>query len=127
MKDFVKRMIDEHAQLVVRISKLHNYIYDGRGEQDEAHELANKCMQLIAMKQYANALECRLNNQGICYKNGEYLEVVGKIVTEDTHADNHLYSGDNNHNTTSCTETCDNCNHNSTENTHGNDHIFYEG
>lgn len=80
MKDFVKRMVEEHAELSVRISKLHNYIYDGRGEQDEPHELANKCMQLVAMKQYATALECRLNNQGIVISNGEYLETVAKIV-----------------------------------------------
>ena len=81
MKDFVKRMIEEHAQLSVRITKLHNYIYDGRGEQDEPHELANKCMQLVAMKQYATALECRLNNQNIVVKDGEYLETVAKIVS----------------------------------------------
>ena len=80
MKDFVKNMITEHAELSVRITKLHNYIYDGRGEQDEPHELANKCMQLVAMKQYATALECRLNNQGIVISNGEYLETVAKIV-----------------------------------------------
>lgn len=92
MKDFVKRMVEEHAELSVRISKLHNYIYDGRGEQDEPHELANKCMQLVAMKQYATALECRLNNQGIVISNGEYLESVAKIVNtgSDTDVDIHI-------------------------------------
>lgn len=87
MKDFVKRMVEEHAELSVRISKLHNYIYDGRGEQDEPHELANKCMQLVAMKQYATALECRLNNQGIVISNGEYLESVAKIVNTGSDTD----------------------------------------
>lgn len=92
MKDFVKRMVEEHAELSVRISKLHNYIYDGRGEQDEPHELANKCMQLVGMKQYATALECRLNNQGIAISNGEYLESVAKIVNtgSDTDVDIHI-------------------------------------
>lgn len=95
MKDYVKRMIDEHSALVVKIEKLNNFLYSNNGlnvhtdinnnqTQDDLFrnmsEYANKCMQLMSMKNYLRALECRMNNEGIYFDNNEYLESVGKIV-----------------------------------------------
>ena len=95
MKDYVKRMIDEHKALSIKIQKLHEFIYDNDGlnvhtdinnnkTQDDLFrnmtEYANKCIQLRMMKEYVNALECRLNNNGITFtEDGEYLEKVDDI------------------------------------------------
>lgn len=65
MKDFVKRMIEEHKELVCRTSDLHNYVYGIESANDSREEFANKCIQLAAMKKYEEALRARLYNQGI--------------------------------------------------------------
>lgn len=101
------RMIKEHSELIIRIDKLHNFIYGNGGinihtdiennkTQDNLlhnmSEYANKCMQLMNMKNYLHALECRLVNEGIHYENGEYRETVMRIEsnpnTEDNSKDN---------------------------------------
>lgn len=82
MKDFVKRMVDEHAELVVRTTKLHNYVYSDASDNDDKVEFANKCIQLGAMKKYEEALRARLENQGIIFDNGQYLEKLGEIKEE---------------------------------------------
>lgn len=97
MEKHVKRMVEEHSQLVVRINKLDNFLYGNGGlnvhtdiknnqTQDDLFrnmtEFANKAIQLRSMKTYLLALECRLNNEGIFYEDGEYLERVAKIVKE---------------------------------------------
>ena len=94
MKDFVKRMIEEHSQLIVRINKLDNFLYGNNGlniytdiknnqtQEDlfrNMTEFANKAIQLRSMKTYLLALECRLNNNGIFFEDGEYLERVATI------------------------------------------------
>ena len=79
MKEFVKRMVEEHSQLVVRTTKLHNYVYSEESNKDDKVEFANKCIQLTSMKKYEEALRARLENQGIVYSNGEYLEKVASI------------------------------------------------
>lgn len=79
MLDFVKRMIDEHSQLVVRIQKLHEYIYSDKSDKDNKVEFANKCIQLSAMKKYEEALRARLENQGIFFENGQYFDKVAEI------------------------------------------------
>lgn len=95
MKDYVARMVQEHSELIIKIEKLDNFLYGNNGlnvhtdiknnqTQDDLFrnmsEYANKCMQLMNMRNYLRALECRLNNEGIFYEDGEYLERVGKIV-----------------------------------------------
>lgn len=96
MKDYVARMVQEHSELIIKIEKLDNFLYGNNGlnvhtdiknnqTQDDLFrnmsEYANKCMQLMNMRNYLRALECRLNNEGIFFNNGEYLERVGKIVS----------------------------------------------
>lgn len=81
MLDFVKRMVDEHSQLVVRTQALHEYIYSDKSNDDNKVEFANKCIQLAAMKKYEEALRARLENQGIFFENGQYFERVAKIKT----------------------------------------------
>ena len=94
MKEHVERMIKEHSDLVIRIVKLNDFLYGNDGmnihtniennktQEELFHnmtEYANKCMQLMCMRNYLKALECRLNNEGIYYQDGEYLESVAKI------------------------------------------------
>ena len=79
MKDFVNRMIDEHAKLVLNTSKLHDYIYSNNSDKDDKVEFANKCIQLAAMKKYEEALRARIENIGITFENGEYFENVAAI------------------------------------------------
>ena len=79
MRDFVKRMIDEHSQLVIRIQKLHEYIYSDKSNNDNKVEFANKCIQLAAMKKYEEALRARLENRSVFFENGEYFERMANI------------------------------------------------
>ena len=79
MIDFVKRMVDEHSQLVIRIQKLHEYIYSDKSDKDNKVEFANKCIQLSAMKKYEEALRARLENQGIFFENDQYFKRIGCI------------------------------------------------
>ena len=79
MKDYQKRMIKEHAQLYVRIQKLHDYVYSEQSDKDDKIEFANKCIQLTAMKKYEEALRARLENSHIHYVNGDYLERVATV------------------------------------------------
>ena len=79
MKDYQKRMTEEHCGLVVRIQKLHDYIYSDKSNADNKVEFANKCIQLAAMKKYEEALRARLENAGIVFENGEYFEHVAAI------------------------------------------------
>ena len=79
MKDFVNRMIDEHAKLVLNTSKLHDYIYSNNSDKDDKVEFANKCIQLSAMKKYEEALRARLENQGVFYENNQYFERIGNV------------------------------------------------
>ena len=80
MVEFVKRMIKEHSELVVRIQKLHNYVYSEKSDKDNKPEFANKCIQLSAMKKYEEALRARLENQGVFFENGQYFERVAQIT-----------------------------------------------
>lgn len=102
MKDYVVRMVQEHSELIVKIEKLDNFLYGNNGlnihtdiknnkTQDDLFrnmtEFANKCIQLSSMRTYLKALECRLNNEGVYYDNGEYLQSVAKIVHDEVNTD----------------------------------------
>lgn len=79
MLDFVKRMVEEHSQLVGRTQALHEYIYSDKSDNDNKIEFANKCIQLSAMKKYEEALRARLENQSVFFENGQYFERVAEI------------------------------------------------
>ena len=81
MEKYQKEMIEEHSGLVVRIQKLHDYIYSDKSNADNKVEFANKCIQLAAMKKYEEALRARLENAGIVFENGEYFEHVASITS----------------------------------------------
>ena len=80
MKDYQKRMIKEHGDLVIRIQKLHDYVYSDKSNADNKVEFANKCIQLAAMKKYEEALRARLENQGVFFENSQYFERVAQIT-----------------------------------------------
>ena len=82
MENYQKRMIKEHSDLVVRIQSLHNYVYSDQSDADNKVEFANKCIQLAAMKKYEEALRARIENTGIMFNNGEYLERVATIAND---------------------------------------------
>ena len=84
MKDYQKKMIEEHSGLVVRIQKLHDWIYSDKSNADNKVEFANKCIQLAAMKKYEEALRARLENQGVFFENGQYFERVAEIKPSST-------------------------------------------
>lgn len=90
MLDFVKRMIEEHSQLVVRTQKLDEYIYSDKSNNDNKVEFANKCIQFAAMKKYEEALRARLENQGIFFENGQYFEHIATVQNTDN-----LHSSEN--------------------------------
>ena len=80
MEKYQKRMIEEHSELVIRIQKLHDWIYSDKSNADNKVEFANKCIQLAAMKKYEEALRARFENAGIVFENGEYFERVAAIT-----------------------------------------------
>ena len=80
MKDCQKEMIEEHSELVVRIQKLHDWIYSDKSNKDDKVEFANKCIQLAAMKKYEEALRARMENVDITFENGNYFERVANIT-----------------------------------------------
>lgn len=101
MNDFVKRLIKEHADLIVKISKLDDFMYGNGGinihtyinnnkTQDELFknmtEYANKAIQLSSMRTYLKALECRMTNLDIVYDadtNKYYQGVAMLALTDD--------------------------------------------
>ena len=80
MNSYQKALIEEHSNLVVRIQKLHDWIYSDKPIKDDKVEFANKCIQLAAMKKYEEALRARLENVGIVFEEGQYLEKVASIT-----------------------------------------------
>ena len=76
MEKYQKEMIEEHSGLVVRIQKLHDYIYSDKSNADNKVEFANKCIQLAAMKKYEEALRARIENEGFVFENGAYFKRV---------------------------------------------------
>ena len=72
-------MTEEHCELVVRIQKLHDWIYSDKPIKDDKVEFANKCIQLAAMKKYEEALRARIENIGITFENGNYFERAASI------------------------------------------------
>ena len=79
MNAYQKDLIEEHSNLVVRIQKLHDFVYSGLFNNDTRIEFANKCIQLAAMKKYEEALRARIENIGITFENGNYFEHVAAI------------------------------------------------
>ena len=80
MNNYQKDLIEEHSNLVVRINVLNNNVYGSASDVDNKVEFANKCVQLAAMKKYEEALRARIENTGIMFNNGEYLERVAAIT-----------------------------------------------
>ena len=94
MNTETQQLMQEHSQLIVRINELDNELYGNGGfntmtditnnqTQDDIFcnmtEFGNKGIQLASMRTYLKALECRLNNRNIFFKNGEYFERVAVI------------------------------------------------
>ena len=100
MNDFVKRLIKEHAELIVKIQKLDMFMYSNGGinihtdinnnkTQDDLcknmTEYANKAIQLSSMRTYLKALECRMTNLDIVYDvdTNKYYQGVALLNQED--------------------------------------------
>lgn len=79
MEGYIERMIQEHKELVVRIDKLHAWVYGDAYKTVDAVEYANECIQLKAMKVYEEALRARLFNAGVKIAGTEYLIAIDRI------------------------------------------------
>lgn len=82
MKEYLKRMCNEHAELRIRIDKLQKVVYGEVSEiRDKINkvEYANMAIQLAAMKKYEEALGARLENAGIAVLGNDYFMKVGTI------------------------------------------------
>lgn len=96
MEDFVKRIVEEHKQLVVRIEKLNNFIYNEDTSHVSKADFANLCMQLSAMRQYERCLRARLANHGITFEDNDYYLIIDRIddpIEEDKGSDNDIDLG----------------------------------
>ena len=80
MDNYQKALVEEHSNLVVRIQKLHDWIYSDKPIKDDKVEFANKCIQLAAMKKYEEALRARMENINIVFSEGQYFEKVASIT-----------------------------------------------
>ena len=78
MKDFVKKMIDEHKQLNANITNLNNFLKSQTCNfTTDLHEFGAMNIQLNAMKSYSEALTIRLELHGIIVAdNGTYFEKI---------------------------------------------------
>lgn len=78
MKDFVKRMIDEHKQLNANIDNLNNFLKSQTCNFTIGlHEFGAMNIQLNAMKSYREALTIRLALHGIIVTDkGTYFEKI---------------------------------------------------
>lgn len=98
MNKYTQQLVNEHSNLIIRINNLENYLYskeqlnplvniENNKTQDAIMsnmiEFANQSIQLRSMKTELLAIECRLNNKGIFFEDGAYLERVAKIVKEE--------------------------------------------
>ena len=93
MEGYIERMIQEHKELVVRIDKLHTWVYGDAYKQVDATEFANECIQLKGMKIYEEALRARLYNAGVKIMGVDYLVAIDSIEEEENdeqenHTDN---------------------------------------
>lgn len=81
MDKYTNELVKEHAQLVVRIDELEKEVYtsDNKSDNFSKVEYANQAIQLASMKKYAECLEARLNNRGVYFDEGQYLERVATI------------------------------------------------
>lgn len=79
MEDYVKRMIIEHKDLVIKISKLEAFIYSPKAKDINRFDFANMCVQLNGMKLYEKALMARIVNKGIVFEDGDYFVAVDSI------------------------------------------------
>lgn len=96
MEDFLKRIIEEHKQLVPRIEKLDNFIYHEDTSHVSKADFANLCMQLSAMRQYERCLCARLVNHGIAFEDNDYyliIDSIGDPIKEDKGSDNDIDLG----------------------------------
>ena len=84
MNKHTNELVKEHAQLVVRIAKLEKEVYtaDNKSDTFSKVEYANQAIQLASMKKYAECLEARLENRGVYFEDGQYLERVATIIPD---------------------------------------------
>lgn len=98
MDKYTNELVKEHAQLVVRIDELEKEVYasDNKSDSFSKVEYANQAIQLASMKKYAECLEARLNNRGVYFDEGQYLERVASIKPDNLNDVNNKDDDDKN-------------------------------
>lgn len=105
MKDFVKRMVEEHSALKIKVVKLENFLT----KNDYVNEITNIAnnttqaelldnmdknldmrVQLLYMRGYLNTLEHRLAMEGVVYDDEAkaYAEIVARVNTDKLNENN---------------------------------------
>lgn len=87
MEAYVERMINEHKELITRMSKLGNWIGNPQNN-DNKLEFALKFSQFNAMRMYEEALKNRLSLAGITVANGKYFEDPVEPVKQEGNNEN---------------------------------------
>ena len=81
MKNWVKRMIERHAQVVVEINKANEFLNNALNNEDVSKiTVANLTLVVRDLKNLAKDYEVILHNEKIeCTSDGEYYIKVAKI------------------------------------------------
>lgn len=84
MNDLKKELIKEHAELLLKIDKINHQINNALCDNTDKVEYANLCIQVAAMKKYADCIICRLSNMGVVFDGRQWFEKVAHINPQPT-------------------------------------------
>ena len=81
MKNWVKRMIERHAQVVIEINKANEFLNNALNNEDVSKiTVANLTLVVRDLKNLAKDYEVILNNENVAFTpNGEYYIKVADI------------------------------------------------
>lgn len=81
MKNWVKRMIEHHAQVIVEINKANEFLNNALNNEDVSKiTVANLTLVVRDLKNLAKDYEVILNNENVAFTpNGEYYIKVANI------------------------------------------------
>lgn len=81
MKNWVKRMIDQHGQTIVEIDKAEAFLKNAiNDEKTPKSTIANMSLIVRDLKNLAKDYQVMLSNEGIEFTpNGEYFEKIAHI------------------------------------------------
>jgi len=81
MKNWVKRMVEQHAKTVVEINKTEAFLNNAvKDDKTPKHVVANMAIVVKSLKNLADAYQTILSNENVKFTpEGEYYEKVAHI------------------------------------------------